>query len=213
MKESMKVFMQGFLKDVAEEGRTREEKSVLNTIPVTEKSYDELTESERETVIQKLLSERQYYVKDGVHIAYGREKSLQQAVFLEEFNDCKVLVSLGFEVYLLPNGCAAKDGQFKEFADAVVDGRLLELKNIETEKMIGKRFGEARHQGQDVYISIKTDVGIKTALREVFKKIGNIKKNGNQKDLSGRLFLHFETQQKTYMYTIDKYGAVKERPL
>ena len=211
----MIFFMREFLEDVVEEndGKTREEKAALNAVPVTEKSYDELSEDEREKVIKILLTERFYYIKDGVHIAYGRENALQQSVFLEEFADCKGLVTLGFEVYLLPNGCAAKDGQFREFADTVTDGRLLELKHIESPKKVGDRYQEGRHQGQDVYISIRPPLSEKDALKQIFAKIRRVKEHDESENFEGRLFLHFAETGETKMYAIDKFGVVKKRPL
>ncbi|MBQ9206395.1 MAG: hypothetical protein IJ158_06735 [Treponema sp.] len=53
---------------------------------------------------------------------------------------------------------------------------------------------------------------LQTALKEIFKKIGNLKKNDNQKNLSGKLFMHLEKQRRTYIYAIDKYGVVKHDP-
>ena len=211
----MKLFMQEFLKDVIDDNHemAMEEKISANNIPVTDRSYDELSTSERENIIQILLKERHYYLKEGVHIAYGRESSLQQPVFLEEFENCKDLVSLGFEVYMLPSGCAAQNGQYKECADTITDKRLLELKHVDSPKKVGDRYQAGRHQGQDVYISIRPPISEQEALRQIFSKIRRIKEHDDSENFEGRLFLHFVETGKTIMYSINKLGVVQKRPL
>ena len=183
----------------------------------TEKKYRDLTTQEKESLIKTLLNDDEYLKYKNCYIAKTKllydssETLIKETAALSRLND------LGYVVYLLPYAYARDNMNFfQKSADSITAGDFLEMKSVVT---TGPRAGQsafesARHQANNIYLSIVNDVPEQKILNNIYGSIGQIKKenkkNGVTESFEGKLIINFEKSNEISLYMISEEGRVNK---
>lgn len=183
----------------------------------TDKSFRDLSDVEKCLLIRSLLEDEEYLKFKNCYIAKSKLLYDASETLIKETNALSNLNELGYEVYLLPYAYA-RDGMncYHKSADSITAGEFLEMKSvISTGKRAGQSsFEAARHQANNIYLSIVNDVPEEMIINNIYGSIGQIKKGnkniGVEENFEGKLILHFEKTNQTSLFKLSKNGEVKK---
>lgn len=196
----------------------RQEHIPINNLKkYTDKDFRDLTEKEKEKLINELLSSEKYIRYKNCHIAESKLLYDTSETLAKETEALSCLDALGFEIYLLPYAYARDNMNcFQKSADSITEGDFLEMKSVvSTGKTAGESaYKDARYQADNVYLSIVNETSEGKIINNIYRSIGAIKdknkKNNIENNFKGMLFLNFEKNNKTSLYKITKDGqAIK----
>ena len=159
------------------------------------KSLNELSEEETKELKEK-LKEQEYENIEGIYVHKDKKIAVTPEVYVSEIQNAKLLVDHDYTVYLLPENFAFnrvnERGKNESFStpDTITNDEFLELKT--TDKRIGRRFGEALSQSNNMLIRIKDDISVYSARKKLQKKLNNFSKENNTNAKNGKVFLYFE---------------------
>lgn len=100
----------------------------------------------------------------NIFVAKKREpkNKNQKKDFEKEFEMAKIASDNGHVIYMLPEISPGKN------PDVIMDGVLTEFKEIVGgEKAVGKRFNEARKQGKNIFLNIKSSLTVDDVWRKI----------------------------------------------
>ena len=183
----------------------------------TDKSFRDLSDVEKYLLVRSLLEDEEYLKFKNCYIAKSKLLYDASETLIKETDALSNLNELGYEVYLLPYAYA-RDGMncYQKSADSITAGEFLEMKSVVS---TGKRAGQssfeaARHQANNIYLSIVNDVPEEMIINNIFRSIGQIKQGNMEKGLGdnfeGKLILHFEKTNQTSLYHLSKDGNAKK---
>lgn len=183
----------------------------------TDKSFRDLSDVEKCLLIRSLLEDEEYLKFKNCYIAKSKLLYDASETLIKETNALSNLNELGYEVYLLPYAYA-RDGMncYHKSADSITAGEFLEMKSvISTGERAGQSsFEAARHQANNIYLSIVNDVPEEMIINNIFRSIGQIKQGNMGKGMGynfeGKLILHFEKTNQTSLYHLSKDGYAKK---
>ncbi len=182
----------------------------------TDKKFKDMSEEEKSNLITRLENADYKKFKNG-WISTSKLLYETSETLAKEIKTLNVLNNLGYSVYLLPFGYSRNNQDFlQKSTDSILEHRFLEMKSISSD---GKNAGynayrESRKQANNVILSFEKDVPSNIALNNVQRSL-NISKhiydeNNETVDMSGYVFLHFEKNNETELFEIDKNGRTKK---
>ena len=185
--------------------------------PFTDKAYRDLSKTEKNDLIQRLINEEEYLNYKNCYISKTKLLYDSSETLIKEIETLKRLNELGYEVYLLPYAYA-RDGMnyFQKSADTITFGSFLELKSVVSagERAGQSTYEDARNQADNVYLSFINNISEEKAINNIHRSIGVIKKsnkeNGKENNFEGLLFLNFEKENRTVLYQVSKNGRTKK---
>lgn len=191
--------------------------NINNLKRYTDKSFRDLSEVEKYLLVRSLLEDEEYLKYKNCYIAKSKLLYDASETLIKETDALRNLNELGYEVYLLPYAYA-RDGMncYQKSADSITAGEFLEMKSvISTGKRAGQSsFEAARHQANNIYLSIVNDVSEEMIINNIYRSIGQIKnenmKNGFENNFEGKLILHFEKTNQTSLFQLSKDGNVRK---
>lgn len=161
------------------------------------------------------INDEEYIKYKNCYIAKSKLLYDSTETLIKETAALSRLDELGYEVYLLPYAYARNNMNFyQKSADSITAGEFLEMKSvISTGKRVGQSaYESARHQAANIYLSIVNTVSEETLINNIYRSIGQIKKENLNKridaDFSGKLILNFEKTNTTSLYEISRDGKV-----
>lgn len=176
----------------------------------TEKSFRNLSQSEKETLIDELLKD-DYVQYKNCHIARSKllydssDTLIKEIAILDKLND------LGYEIYLLPYSYARDSMNcYQKSADSISDLAFIEFKTaISTGKNAGQSvYKDARTQADNVFISFVNETTEQKVINNIYSTIKESKKVNKDYNFEGLVFLNFEkNNDRTVLYHFDKDGA------
>lgn len=199
--------------------KTREKYIKENETVLTNKAFIEMSNKDKKEFIKKAKS-CHYYMKDGVHIAYGRkEKSkgnkIESLKFKREFFAAKQLAKLGFPTYLIPEHIAKyKDSKDdKELADMIYNNTLTDAKHAESRGGIQSLYAESRYQADNVFIEVADkEIDKEDAIRAIIGRIKVIRQSENYdgRSFEGKIYLYIHKDKKLYCFNSAKDGWITD---
>ena len=179
----------------------------------TDKKYRDLTQDEKETLINSLLHDEEYLRYKNCYIAKSKLLYDSSETLIKETAAVSRLSDLGYEVYLLPYAYARDNMNFfQKSADSITAGDFLEMKSVVStgEKAGYSTYKDARQQADNIYLSFVNDVSEKKAISNIYRAIGGIRegnrKKGRENNFAGYVFLNFEKTNEFALYKISKDG-------
>jgi hypothetical protein len=158
------------------------------------------------------------WVSHGANIYVAKNRLTgghkEQAKLYREISDVRILTSQGSVAYFLPEQSDSRE-LGKRYADAVIDGAIVELKTISGNRTtLGKSFKKGYKQGlslleahpeikaeHDVFLRLYTPF----AVESVRAKLAGEIKNTTDK---GRCICYFEASGKLYSWTYDELRTI-----
>lgn len=176
----------------------------------TENSFRDLSQSEKESLIDELLKD-DYVQYKNCHIARSKllydssDTLIKEIAILDKLND------LGYEIYLLPYSYARDSMNcYQKSADSISDLAFIEFKTaISTGKNAGQSvYKDARTQADNVFISFVNETSEQKVINNIYSTIKESKKVNKNYNFEGLVFLNFEKDNdRTVLYHFDKDGA------
>lgn len=176
----------------------------------TENSFRDLSQSEKESLIDELLKD-DYVQYKNCHIARSKllydssDTLIKEIAILDKLND------LGYEIYLLPYSYARDSMNcYQKSADSLSDLAFIEFKTaISTGKNAGQSvYKDARTQADNVFISFVNETSEQKVINNIYSTIKESKKVNKNYNFEGLVFLNFEKDNdRTVLYHFDKDGA------
>lgn len=176
----------------------------------TEKSFRNLSQSEKESLIEELLKE-DYVQYKNCHIARSKLLYDSSDTLIKEITILDKLNDLGYEIYLLPYSYARDSMNcYQKAADSISDLAFIEFKTaISTGKNAGQSvYKDARTQADNVFISFVNETSEQKVINNIYSTIKESKKVNKDYNFEGLVFLNFEKDNdRTVLYHFDKDGA------
>lgn len=179
----------------------------------TEKKYRDLSENEKNELIEKLLTDEPYIKYKNCYIAESKLLYDQSETLIKETDALSRLSDLGYEVYLLPYAYARDEMNcFQKSADSIALGEFLEMKTVVS---VGKSAGynaykDAHLQSDNMYLSFVNETDEKKIINNIYRAIGGIRNGDSKNDFSRHIFLNFEKTNITSFYKVSKEGYVSK---
>lgn len=145
----------------------------------TENSFRDLSQSEKESLIDELLKD-DYVQYKNCHIARSKllydssDTLIKEIAILDKLND------LGYEIYLLPYSYARDSMNcYQKSADSISDLAFIEFKTaISTGKNAGQSvYKDARTQADNVFISFVNETSEQKVINNIYSTIKESKKS------------------------------------
>ena len=178
----------------------------------TDKKYRDLTEQERTELINR-LENADYKKYKNCYISTSKLLYEKPETLVKEIKALNVLNELGYTVYLLPYGYARNNQDFlQKSSDSLVHSQFLEMKTVVSSgKSAGQSaYKDSRKQSDNVILSYTENISPHTAMQSLWNYINGAKKDLIEKnegyDFSGEIILHFEKENKTILYEVNKEG-------
>jgi hypothetical protein len=158
------------------------------------------------------------WVPHGVNIYVAKSRLTgghkEQAKFYREISDVRILTNRGSVAYFLPEQSDNKEAG-KRYADAVIDGAIVELKTISGNRTtLGKSFKKGYKQGRslleahpelmaghDVFLRLYTPFTVESVRA---KLAGEIKDTSDK----GHCICYFEATGELHSWTYDELRAI-----
>lgn len=176
----------------------------------TEKSFRNLSQSEKESLIDELLKD-DYVQYKNCHIARSKLLYDSSDTLIKEITILDKLNDLGYEIYLLPYSYARDSMNcYQKSADSISDLAFIEFKTaISTGKNAGQSvYKDARTQADNVFISFVNETSEQKVINNIYSTIKESKKVNKNYNFEGLVFLNFEKDNdRTVLYHFDKDGA------
>jgi hypothetical protein len=153
---------------------------------------------------------------EGIFVAKSRLTGgyKEQAKLCREISDVQILTMRGSIAYFLPERLNEND-KSKKRADMVMDGAIVELKNISGNRTtLGKSFKRGYKQGLSMIqthpeIKVEHDVFLRLytpfTIKSVRAKIAGELKGSSDK---GRCICYFNATEELYFWTYDELRAI-----
>jgi len=194
--------------------RSKLKKLMQENAVLSGKSLNELSEEDTKELKEK-LKELDYEKIEGILVHKDKKIAVTPDVYVNEIMNAKLLVDHNHSVYLLPENFAFKrkneSGQNESYStpDTLTDNEFVEFKT--TKNNLGKRFGEAVEQANNILIRIQDDISFHKAQRRLQNKIENLHKDTGVELKNGKLFLYFEKRGQ-YVEAEIKQGKINILP-
>ncbi len=185
----------------------------------TEKKFKDLSDIEKEALIEKLES-ADYKKYKNCYLSTSKLLFEKSETLIKEIKALNVLNNLGYSVYLLPFGYARNNQDFlQKSADSIANSQFLEFKNVISVKETAgeSAFKDSRKQSNNVFLYYENDINEKTAENAIMRYINASKKNLIEKGIDynyeGEVFFYFGKTGKTRLIELDKEGIGKEKKI
>lgn len=177
----------------------------------TDKPFLYMSKKERKALVDDFKRES-YLIKDGVFVYNGRLSQLGDKKKYNEEIKLMSLIANDNEVYLVPHEYTVSGVRS---ADGIINNNMADIKRIDTN--VGDNFSSAKEQGRDALISIKYDISVADAIKQIEDKIKEWKLNEGKhekakiklENVESKVFLYFEKTGNVVELDINKNGLVK----